>query len=391
MRAVTTAERRARLTTRHQLDTPAPDPVAAAAAIVGFHSSDPASVYLSARARVAGFTVAALEKALYDDRTLLRVLGMRRTMFVVPPDLAAVVDAGCARALAPPERRRLAGWVADQGLAPGDPHRWLDELADAVLASLAARGEATAAELTEDVPGLAKRISFGGDRKWAGTVGMATRMVFLLAAEGKIIRARPLGSWRSAQYRWTGRDGWLLDPLPDWDEGEARIDLVRRYLAAYGPATFTDVKWWTGWGVGVTRAVLAGAGAVEVELDEGAGYLHPDDVDPVPSAAPQAALLPGLDPAVMGWKEREWTVGPHAGALFDRNGNAGPTVWWDGRVVGGWAQRPAGEVVYRLPEDVGAEGRAAIEREAGELEAWLAGTVVMPRFPAPLDKELRVS
>ncbi len=374
---------------RHGLAAPFPDVEAAAGAVAGLHSSDPATVYLSARARVDGFAAADLEDALYEWRSLLRILAMRRTMFVMPPDLAAVALAACARALAPPERRRLAGWVADQGLAEGDdPEEWLERLSADVLAALAARGEATAAQLTEDVPGLAKRISFGEGRTWAGTVGMSTRMLFLLAAEGLIVRARPRGTWLSSQYRWTRVDDWLDRPVVEWGAAEARAELVRRYLHAYGPATFTDVKWWSGWGVRDTRKALRDAGAVEVDLDEGVGFLPDQDLDPVASSG-FVALLPGLDPAPMGWKERDWYLGPHAPALFDRNGNAGPTIWWDGRVVGGWAQRPDGEVAYRLLDDVGADAEEAVAQEAGELRRWLGATVVTPRFPTPLVKQLR--
>ena len=73
----------------------------------------------------------------------------------------------------------------------------------------------------------------------------------------------------------------------------------------------------------------------------------------------------------MGWQAREWFLGPHGPVLFDRTGNIGPTVWWEGRIVGGWAQRPSGEVVYRLLEDAGAEAAAAIAAEAARLETWL--------------------
>ena len=90
----------------------------------------------------------------------------------------------------------------------------------------------------------------------------------------------------------------------------------------------------------------------------------------------------------MGWLERRWYLGEHAPTLFDRNGNAGPTVWWDGRVVGGWAQRPGAEVVFRLLEDVGSEGAAVIEAEAARLTAWFEGTRVTPRFRTPLEREL---
>ncbi len=82
---------------------------------------------------------------------------------------------------------------------------------------------------------------------------------------------------------------------------------------------------------------------------------------------PWAALLPPLDPTTMGWHERAWYLGPHKQQLFDTVGNAGSTAWWDGRVVGGWRQRENGEVVIQLLEDIGREGRQALEVEAERL------------------------
>ena len=90
----------------------------------------------------------------------------------------------------------------------------------------------------------------------------------------------------------------------------------------------------------------------------------------------------------MGWKERTWFLGDHAGPLYDRNGNIGPTVWVDGRIAGGWGQRPDGEVVIRLLEDIGKEATDLIHAEAASLTRWLDGTVVTPRFRTPLEKEL---
>jgi len=99
-------------------------------------------------------------------------------------------------------------------------------------------------------------------------------------------------------------------------------------------------------------------------------------------------MLPGLDPTTMGWKDRHWYLGEHAGRLFDTTGNAGPTVWVDGRVVGGWAQRDGGEVVYRLLEDVGSHARSLVEAEVAALADLLGTTRVTPRFPVPLQREL---
>ena len=101
----------------------------------------------------------------------------------------------------------------------------------------------------------------------------------------------------------------------------------------------TDLKWWTGWTLTQTRAALGAIEAVEVDLDGMPGFVLPGDLEPEPEPEPWAAFLPSLDPTVMGWKERDWYLGEHAATLFDRNGNAGPTVWWNGRVVGGWAGR----------------------------------------------------
>ena len=113
---------------------------------------------------------------------------------------------------------------------------------------------------------------------------------------------------------------------------------------------------------------------------------EPPDESAAP--APVAALLPALDPTPMGWQARDWYLGPHGPALFDRTGNIGPTVWWEGRIVGGWAQRATGEVACRLLEDIGSDGAAAVSAEAARLEEWLGPARVTPRFRTPLERSL---
>lgn len=386
-RRIDTAERRARLGVRHHLGAPAADAVTVADDLVGLHATDPPSVYLAARARVAGLRPRDLERALYDDRRLARVLAMRRTMFVVPTPLVPVVHAATTRALASRERARTVRMLEEAGIAE-DADRWLSRVEAETLAALEARGEATAVELSGDVPELREKIAVGQGKKWAGRVGVSTRVLFLLANEARVVRGRPLGSWVSSQYRWAPLRSWLgVDPeaLPT---GEARVELARRWLAAFGPATPDDLRWWTGWTVAQTRAALGALETVPVTLDGTDGVVLADDVDPVPGPPPWVALLPPLDPTVMGWTRRDWYLGPHRPALFDRNGNAGPTVWNDGRVVGGWAQRPTGEVVVRLLEDVGGEAARRIDDEAARVQAWLDGVRVIPRFRTPLERDL---
>ncbi len=355
--------------------------------LVGLHSSDPASVMLAVRARTKGVAPEDVERAVYDERALARILGMRRTMFVVPVGLVATIHAGCTRALAPRERSRLVRLLEEAGIT-ADGHGWLTTVEQATLVALQARGQATAVELSEDVPELREQIPFGKGKRWEGRVGVSTRLLFLLATEGRVIRTRPLGSWTSTQYRWAPLQSWLgvdVDALPS---DVARTELARRWLTTYGPATFHDLKWWTGWTVSQTRSALTELHPVEVDLEGVTGLVLPDDDATIEHPGHWTALLPALDPTVMGWAERDWYLGRHRAALFDRNGNAGPTVWWDGMVVGGWAQRPDGEIVWRLLEEVGSEALAAIESEAARLAEWLGGVRFVPRFRTPLEKEL---
>jgi hypothetical protein len=150
----------------------------------------------------------------------------------------------------------------------------------------------------------------------------------------------------------------------------------------------TDLQWWTGWTLGATRKALAQVDTADVALEGAEGVVLVDDLASERAPEPSAALLPALDPTPMGWQRRDWFLGPHKGMLFDRNGNIGPSIWWDGRIVGGWAVRPDGDLVWRLLEDVGSAAADAVEAEAAQLQKRLEGAVVVPSFRTPLEREL---
>jgi hypothetical protein len=381
-------ERRARLARRHHL-APASrsdDPVEIAGDLVGLHATDPASVYLAAAARMREPRLEALQHALYDDRTLVRMLGMRRTMFVLPVELAAVVQAACTGAIAVRERRRLEQMIDGAGLH-ADAAAHLRNVEKATLRALT-RGEATGAELSRAIPELRQEFPFGAGTKWEGVQTLTTRLLVLLGAEGRIVRGRPRGSWISSQYQWAPIESWLSNGLETWEAGAAQAELVRRWLAAFGPGTVADLRWWTGWTAGETKRALAALETVEVELEAGTALVLADDLEPVDAVEPWVALLPALDPTVMGWAGRDWYLGPHGPALFDRSGNAGPTVWCAARIVGGWAQRKDGEIAFSLLEDVGSDAAEAVAAAAERLGALIGNVRVTPRFRTPLEKEL---
>ena len=386
---ITDQERRNRLAVRHHLHPghPAACPAEAARDQVGLHSSDPATVFLSLWARVPDATISDLERCLYDRPVLHRVLGMRRTLFAAPTDLVPLLLHGCALPLAAAERKRLIGYLEKQGITDRGG-AWLKRVEEATAAAIARRGEAPAMELREDVPELKLTLTFGEGKKWGGKVGISTRVLFLLATEGRIVRGRPRGSWISGQYRWALTESRIPGGIPDLDPAEARVRLLERWLSAYGPGTEADLRWWTGWPLREVRKALGSLDTAEVEVEEGPACVLADDLEPTPPPAPWANLAPSLDSTVMGWRDRRWYLGDLSGRLFDRNGNAGPTVWWNGRVVGGWAQTPGGEIAYRLLEDIGARAEDLIAERAAALEEWMGDTRLTPRFRTPLEKEL---
>ncbi len=388
MRLVTTEERRARLARRHRLAAPAGDVVDAVAAMTALHSSDPVTVYLSLWARFPEFEREDLETALYEEKSLVRLLAMRRTLFVVPVEMASMLHHSSTVAYARAERNRLVKMVETAGIAEDGAH-WVGEVTERAFLALRTRGEAVATDLSRDVPELGEKITFyKADGSVLTTVGMSTRVLFLLTTEGRAIRARPKGTWVSGLYRWAPMEDWLGGPLPEVSKAEAQTEVLASWLRTFGPGTEADMKWWTGWPVTQVRAALANVGAVEVQMEQGIGYLLPDDLELEPPTPPWVALLPSLDPTTMGWKERAWYLGPHALLLFDSNGNAGQTIWVDGRAVGAWGQTAGGDVTWHLLEDVGVDAIAGIERQATRLSTWLEGKVVNARFASPLDREL---
>ncbi|MGW7349718.1 winged helix DNA-binding domain-containing protein [Streptomyces sp. NPDC054784] len=402
----TAADRRSRLAHRHLL---APGHRArgteeVAEALVGLHATDASTVTLSAYARLTEPTMADIDRALYEDRTVLRMHCMRRTLFAVPTALAPVFHFSTTQTVAARERASLLKRLTAEN--PQWDAEWLAAAEQAALDALVRLGESGAEEIAAEVPVLRETVTLARGKPYEAKQRVGGWVLRLLAMDGRVRRGRPQGGWTSGRFRY-----YAAPELPPLAPAEARAELVRRWLASYGPGTTDDVKWWTGWTVAHVREGLEAVGAVAVELDEGSGWVLPGDfgtggyvsearVPGTPDAPrarkphedatePYAALLPGLDPTTMGWKHRDWYLDPvHRPLLFDTNGNGGPTVWWNGEIIGGWACRADGEIVWRQLADRGREAAAAVDAEAARLRTWLGEGRFVPSFPTPLAREL---
>src|SRR3954454_13939848 len=382
-RTITLDERRARLARRHRLiaEERTDDIARIADDLVALHSTDPVTVYLWAMARMAHPSIEAVENALYVDRSVVRHHATRRTLWVAAPDVVRLMHVAATRKLVGPEHRRTVKLLADNGVE--DAETWLADARDQVLDALHEHGPMTARTLGERVPALRHKIVMAPGKKYSASVSAHTRVLLNLGFEGQIVRTRPTGTWINGAYTYAAMDSWLDGGLGDLDEREAACELALRWLGAFGPGTTADLQWWTGWTGATTKRALGDCGAVPVDLDGRTGWLAPGDDAPVQPVGPWEAVLPGLDPTAMGCTERDWCPPASCAACFDRMGNAGPTIWVDGQVVGAWVQTPDGDIRTRYYVEVPADRRAAVAQRTGELADLLGDTRFTVRFPSP--------
>jgi hypothetical protein len=389
VRSFTIGERRARLARRHFLTEGSPgDAVPALASMVGLHATDPATPYLSLWARMPGFTVKDLDRELYQHRSVVKHLAMRRTLWLVRSEDLTAIQAGASDMVADNERRRLVADAQKAGVAP-DGGAWLDGASQAVLRYLADNSPASATEMRTMLPELNGTYDPAPGKRYGGETRLAPRVFTLLSVRGDIMRGPNDGAWTVSRPRWATTAHWLGVTPGAMPADKARAELVGRWLHAFGPATLADVKWWFGTTLTAARRALDDIGAVDVDIDGTPGVALPDDLEAEPDVEPWCALLPGLDVTTMGWAHRDWYLGDHRAQVFDGTGNAGPTAWCNGRVFGGWHQDADGRVRLQLLEDPGRDSRKALEHRASELTDWLGGTRVSPRFPSVLSKAAR--
>lgn len=402
------AERRRRMVVRHHLDRSAADVGHAVRDLLAVHSSDPLTPFLALAARVDGVAREDVEAALYDQRSLWRLHAMRRTLFCVDLDDAEDLYLACGHKIMRTERRRVTGWVADAlDDAAGDVDGWIAEAEAATLAELDRRGVASTTELRTSIDALDVTLTLGSGR-YTQQSALASRLLYLMAMDGRIVRGRPAGSWRASQYAWSTATTWFGTALPSMatygpgarppvraEIAAAQARMAERYLRTHGPAAPADLEWFFGWTKTETRRALAALDVIEVDTEEGPAVVLAGDLAPTPAPSePVVTLLPSLDPATMGWKQRGWYLGDldvYPSPMFDSAGNCGPAVLVDGLVVGGWTQRSDRDIVWRLLRDVDPAVDGRIAAEAERIRDWIGADAVTIRFRTPLDKEVAAS
>ncbi|MER5391118.1 winged helix DNA-binding domain-containing protein [Saccharopolyspora sp. NPDC002686] len=288
----------------------------AVAHLCGLQAQEPQEPFVGLWSRLRGFDPAVLSDLLVE-RHVVRTHLMRRTVHLVTADDALAWRARHGSML----RQRVLG-VYRSELAEVD----LEELADAGRA-VVADGE------PRSMPELARALA---DR-WPEPGTRALGEV-LVAALIPMVQLPPRGLWRQKGAArnlpvasWLGRE---VDPLPENGSDPVGEALVRRYLAAFGPATSADLRAWCG------LAGLPGAvPAIREELisfrdERGRELLDlPDAPRPDPDTPAPVRFLPAFDNAILGYQDRSRIIDDdHRGLSV-----AGErVVLVDGRVAATW-------------------------------------------------------
>ena len=172
---------------------------------------------------------------------MIRHHAMRRTLWTMTPQVASLAHASSTRSLVGPQNRRLAGLIEANGVAQnGD--EWIREAKAQLAETIHREGPITTRQLGVIHPDLAVRLTYG-----TASVSAHSRVALLLGFDGEILRTRPSGSWTNSQYAWSSVRDWSPAVFDERDEDAAAVELLDRYLRAFGPVTEADVQWWTGW------------------------------------------------------------------------------------------------------------------------------------------------
>lgn len=354
-----------RVLTRHHLlsGTVADSVEEVADDLVGLHATSPTTPYLSLQARMRGFRPLDLDDALYERGAVVRLKAMRGTVFVVSRRLAPLVFAATREATIASDLRWLGAHA--QAYAVMAP-RVLDTLVGRSL---------TVAEL----------------RKTLGSEPDLPAVVALLCDHGQIVRDRPAGTLRSSTFRYRRwADAFPGVRLDGWEAGAATRELVRGYLDSYGPASRSDLIWWTGLPARRIDQAIHALGAYLVTVSVaglGDRLLLPqaalDTGERIDSAAAAVNLLPMLDPYTMGYKDRARLLDPRVNEMvIDRGGNVTSVVLVGGRIAGVWdfVEDPTTAIRVLLFDPDHVDRRYILERAAEAAASWFGHPAAVEEY-----------
>ncbi len=345
--------------------------LAVASRLCGLHAQVLSSAELTVWARVEKLDRRAVQRALWEDRSLVKTWAMRGTLHLLPASelpLWHAVLRTSRRYLRPNAWRKYFGITLEE----------LDQLTEAIATALHGR-VLTREELVSEVARITGSDAMGtklAENSWGTILKPA-------AFTGRLCFAPSVGQ----RVRFTHPGTWLAAASPEIDAEAAVRDIARRYLAAYGPATYRDLaRWWGGGGVVAARKWIAllGEEASQVTVDGAPAWMlskHARKLRDLP-AARSVRLLPGFDQYVVGASHHAANLlpGDLRGRVYRPQGWISPVLLVNGFMHGVWRHELKGSRVevnidpfVKPPAWV----RRAAAEEAERLAEFLGGSLCL--------------
>lgn len=350
---------------------PGDDVVAVAAELVGLHAQVASSAELTAWARLAAPCPDAVANALWRERALVKTWAMRGTLHALAADDLALVTAAL-QTLRP--RWLAASWQRAFGVSADEMERLLAALPEVLDGEPLTREELAAAlARATGAPHLAERLG----ESWGSVLKPAAFLGLLCFAPGD-----------GQRVRFTRPDRWLGRALEPREPHRAALELTRRYLARYGPASREQLARWLGSPPAHAGRLLRGLGdeVAAVEVDGRPAALLAADVDELQAAAPRGAvrLLPAFDQLVVA-APRDLLDEPLRARVYRPQGWLSPVLAVDGALAGVWRHERRGArlevTIEPFDADLPRYVRAGAEAEADRLARFLGGELELRWAP----------
>ncbi|MFX0021603.1 MAG: winged helix DNA-binding domain-containing protein [Candidatus Hermodarchaeota archaeon] len=303
--------------------------------ICGLHSTELSTSYLSLLERTNNFKKEDLEKELYENKTLGRIRGMRRTLFIQTKEMIPIVHAATYKL----SEKNFKKYMEFHKVSLSE----YQNISNQILNLLNGR-ELSATEIRKELD---------------STLNIPA-IIQLMCNYGLLIRGKPIKDWKDRRNKYAKFASYFPNmELAIENETKALQILVEKYIRRYGPATENDLSWWTGLTKSEIRKRLS---VIEPELIkikissiQGICTIFKSDLEGLTNhkafGKPILSLLPKLDPYPMGYKERERYINSeNYNQMFDRSGNATSTIFLDGVAIGVWdvEEKPEPTIKYHL-------------------------------------------
>ncbi len=331
--------------------------------IGGLHATGSTTPYLSLFTRTNNFTKDVLEKEIHIIRRLGKIRCMRKTLYILTKEMIPIAYAATKK-FVELNSERYAQYL-------GISKEEYEKYSKLILKVLNDQGM------------IASEI-----RKAIKTKLNVSPIINLMCDQGLLIRGISRKGWKSNLHTYFSFKRYFPDiNLYELKEKEAVKLLVKQYLSSFGPVTENDISWWTGLRKTEVREALKSIGdktiIIKISDLEGNFILLRKDKNQLKNIdltrEEVVNFLPVQDPYIMGYKERERYIDPgDYDNVFDRSGNATPTILLEGRVIGVWDFTEKAESIVKiyLFKKVGKALLKRIYSEASRIGEFMANKEV---------------